>query len=60
MPRPLKDVRGLNGAQPLRRKQEGGDIKAVLRYAEQLLTLAPKDREVQRLVEVLRRQASSQ
>jgi len=50
----------LNGAQPLRRKREDGDSKAVLRYAEQLLTLTPEDREVQRLVEALRRQAGSQ
>jgi len=50
----------LNGAQPLQRKREGGDSKAVLRYAEQLLTLTPEDREVQRLVEALRRQAGSQ
>jgi Flp pilus assembly protein TadD len=40
--------------------REGGDNKAALRYAEQLLTLTPGDHEVQRLVETLYRQAGSQ
>ena len=40
--------------------REGGDSQAALGYAEQLLALTPGDREVQRLVEALRRQAGSQ
>ena len=39
--------------------RERGDSRAALRYAEQLLTLAPGDRELQGLVEALRRQADS-
>ena len=40
--------------------QERGDSKATLRYAEQLVVLAPGDPQVQGLVEVLQRQAGSQ
>jgi hypothetical protein len=40
--------------------RERGDTKAALGYAEQLVTLAPNDREVQAMVESLRRQAASQ
>jgi hypothetical protein len=40
--------------------REGGDSQTAIRYAEQLLTLTPGDREGQSLVEALRRQAGFQ
>jgi hypothetical protein len=40
--------------------RQGGNSQAALRYAEQLLILTPGDRDVQSLIEALRRQTGSQ